>query len=88
MLCLGLSSTRPNEVKFFWFGFICIAAWCYVCYCAVLKSAGVVIILSVTLGSSPCLCSCVVDQSVYVNIYILCDLFLNSGVKTFTLNYS
>jgi hypothetical protein len=45
---------------------------CYVCYRRVLKCVGVVIILTMyaplTVGSSLCLCSCVVDQSVYVEI--------------------
>jgi hypothetical protein len=42
------------------------------CYCRVLKCVGVVIILTMyaplTVGSSFCLCSYVVDQSVYVEI--------------------
>jgi hypothetical protein len=42
------------------------------CYCVVLKCVGVVIILTMhaplTVGSSPGLCSCVVDRSAYVDI--------------------
>jgi hypothetical protein len=45
---------------------------CYVCYCVVFKRVDVVIILAMyaplTVGSSPCLCSCVVHVSVYVDI--------------------
>jgi hypothetical protein len=48
---------------------------CYVCYCAVLKCVDVVIILTMyaplTVGSSPCLCSYVIDRSVYVDVFIL-----------------
>jgi hypothetical protein len=46
-----------------------------VCYCVVFKLAGVVIILTMsaplTVDSSPCLYSCVVDRSVYVDIIVL-----------------
>jgi hypothetical protein len=45
---------------------------CYVCYCTALKCVGVVIILimyaPLIVGSSPCLCSCVIDGCVYVDI--------------------
>jgi hypothetical protein len=56
---------------------------CYVCYCTVLKCVGVVIILTtyapLTVGSSPCLCSYVVDRSVYVDIKS--SVMFNSRVK-------
>jgi hypothetical protein len=56
------------------FGFICaafLAARMFVCSCVVPKYGGVVIIFvmcaPVTVGSSPCLCSCVVYRSVYLD---------------------
>jgi hypothetical protein len=58
----GLDSFAQH---FLWHG-------CYVCYCAALKHVGVVIIFIIytplTVGCSPCLCSFVVDKSVYVGI--------------------
>jgi hypothetical protein len=50
------------------FGFICAAAWVFVCYCVVPKYVGVVIMyVPLTVGSSPCLCSSVVYSSVYID---------------------
>jgi hypothetical protein len=44
----------------------------FVCYCAALTCGGVVIIIimctPLTIGSSPCLCSCVVGRPMYVDI--------------------
>jgi hypothetical protein len=57
------------------FGFTYAAAWLFVCYCVIRMYVGAVIMSApLTVGSSPCLCSCVVYSSVYVDLTDLTPL--------------
>jgi hypothetical protein len=56
IFCLGSWSIHANDIEVFLSGFICAAAWVFVC--VVHKSVGVVTTYApLNAGSSPCLCS-------------------------------
>jgi hypothetical protein len=74
MLVVVVHSFKRYSFEVFCFGFIRVAfplrCECYACYCPVIKDVEVVLSVSLCMpvGSSHCLCSCVVNRSVYVDI--------------------